>query len=1000
MTSSEGEQFAHDVHLSAEVSEHGIVYQAARDQHVEQHFYYEDGVRRVHRAEPVMADECPYPGLAAFAVDQSRWFFGRDALTAQLVNQLDEHATAGGMLMVVAPSGAGKSSLLRAGLVARLAGGALPGSQDWPCAVFTPTDRPMTALRDSLAQGSEVEPSVLKAALAGEPQRWVSLLRAALHADDGEVIGRRLVLIVDQFEELFTARLAEDQRRGFVEILSQLAGVHDGQPPVALVVVGLRSDFYTPCVAYPELRRALQRSQVLVGPMSVAELREAIEFPARDVGLRLEAGLIELLLKDLGARADDPEGGYEVGRLPLLAHALRATWRERHGSMLTVDGYRVSGGIQQAVATTANGVYAELEPRDQATVRTLLLRLIRVSDNGESEDTRRRRERTELVAGIDSASVDVVLDALTQGRLITQRNASVEITHDVLLRAWPRLRTWIAEDRANLLIHQRLTEATAAWERESRDVDYLYRGTRLAAVREWVADRSDEADISGSERDFVDASIERERGERERERRRGKRLRQLAVVLAILLVASVTASIVAYIQSRRAQAQFVMAEANLVRPTDVLAAVQLTLLAIRLGDSDAESILVNDLNNNARYSVNTGLNSDTPIAFSGKEAWFATSGPNNTTLLWDYSGGDAKVAATLPRTTDPAATTADSIANLAFNDAGTELTAATNRELITTTWAPSGPFDLLQPQPQNRFTARLPPAITPITDMTISADGHTAAVVTGVLHQPRLVGPDSPVTLVDLTDPGRLRYGPLRVKTQNGMYTGITSVAFSPRKPVLVTTGFDNNSIWSTDISPPHLADFDVIGELDNVVFSPDGRTLFATSSGSADATNVTAFDVGDPSHPSQLQTLQIAQHGRIDALAISEDGRTLAAIQSSRGKDPTRTVDLWDTTNQTHITHLNTLADDGAAHIAFSRHVNPTIETYRTYMGDLSNDKLAVSYGQGVVGIWNVDRLRAIGADPIKAACASLSRGSDGPEISDEVWARLPSVSRQSICT
>ena len=317
----------------------------------EQHHHYQDRDRGVRRTESdSVATQCPYPGLAAFEREQARWFFGRDELVAELVALLDDRLRTGGIQVVVAPSGAGKSSLLHAGLLPKLDSGALPGSSRWPQLVFTPTAHPLTALATQIASLTEADPATVASELETDPEHGVAMLRETLRAhvgDGGD--GARVVVVVDQFEELFTLCTDEQHRRAFVEVLSQVASppetAADGQP-VGLVVVGVRADFYAACLNYPPLRRALQDSPLVVGPMSVTELREAILYPAQHVGLDIEPGLVELLLGELGNTTtparEDATPNYEAGRLPLLAHALRATWQQRHGHTLTVAGYRVT----------------------------------------------------------------------------------------------------------------------------------------------------------------------------------------------------------------------------------------------------------------------------------------------------------------------------------------------------------------------------------------------------------------------------------------------------------------------------------------------------------------------------------------------------------------------------------------------------------------------------------------------------------------------------------
>ena len=290
----------------------------------------------------------------------------------------------GGPLLVVAPSGTGKSSLLGAGLLSALAEGRLPvpGSALWPRLMITPGAHPLQTLRSALATLATVQTAALDT---------------------------RFVVVIDQLEEVFTLCESETERSEFFDEIGTLAA--DAGPGSALVVLGMRADFYARATAYPVLRQSMQSRQVVVGAMSATEVRQAIIRPARAVGLTLEAGLTERLLRDLGVdegggggqspEADgEPDGnlsaggGYEPGRLPLLAHALRATWQYRDGSRLTIAGYEATGGIAGAIARTAEDVYARLDEPGQAATRQVFLGLVRVGeatgDGDATADTRRR----------------------------------------------------------------------------------------------------------------------------------------------------------------------------------------------------------------------------------------------------------------------------------------------------------------------------------------------------------------------------------------------------------------------------------------------------------------------------------------------------------------------------------------------------------------------------------------------------------------------------------
>ncbi|MFF5858558.1 hypothetical protein ACFY8B_23500 [Streptomyces sp. NPDC012751] len=638
------EDDGHPLVMNAAAHGDSTVLQAGRDQFVAErdlHLHYRDGVRGARRADTVsLVDECPYPGLAAFGPEQARWFFGRDRLVAELVERLAEALDDGGAVAVVAPSGAGKSSLLRAGLLPAIARGALPaaGSRHWPRLVLTPTARPMTALAHRLAPLLGLPPDDVVRLLDDTPEQAAVRLRvdpgdragSGHHLDPGHRAGsehhldpghragsehhldpghrvdpghragvvpgqdpadrirtvdRRVVIVVDQLEEIFTECSDPVERQAFLDTLEVLARRSQaGEAPAALVVHGLRADFYAPCASRPQLREALQHRQVLVGPLSPDELREAVVFAAEDVGLTVEPGLVDLLLRDLGAGTSGgprTAGGqaYEAGRLPLLAHALRTTWQQRHGSTLTVDGYRSTGGIHHAVATTAERIFRDLGPASRQAARLMFLRLVRIGDG--TENTRRRARRTDLLAGMaDPAAAAEVLEAFTRKRMLTQAEDTVEITHEALLSAWPRLRGWIDTDRAGNLLRQRLEDDAGAWEHDREDTSRLYRGARLDAARDWAASNGSGV-LSPAATAFLTAS----QGVRRQEaRRRLAWIVALAAVVALALVAGGAAwqqSRVAESRQAEAAARRAAAVADNMRYSDPVTAMRLSLAAWR-----------------------------------------------------------------------------------------------------------------------------------------------------------------------------------------------------------------------------------------------------------------------------------------------------------------------------------------------------------------------------------------------------------------------------------
>ncbi len=788
------------------------IYQALRDQYIEHHEHYEHGVRR---ADPAARDAvCPYPtGLAAFRQQEAEWFFGRDRLIAALVERLDHRLNnGGGPLVVVAPSGAGKSSLLQAGLIPRLRQGALPGSQRWRGLLLTPTAYPVMALATQIAALTNTPADQVAGQITWQPEQCVQGVRAQLTRTDPATA--RLMVIVDQLEELFTMCPDTRQRHLFLNLISRLTSRGPGgQEPAALAVYGLRADFYAQCADHPQLLAAVQDGQLLVGPMSPEALRSAILNPAQRAGLRIEPGLVDLLLRDLGATAaegtGDAAGGYEAGRLPLLAHALRATWRERHGHTMTVDSYRNTGGILHAVANTAESAFTSLRPVEQHIARMLFLRLVKIGEG--TEDTRRQVARADLLGDGSDQWILAVLQAFTAARLLTQGQETVQITHEALLRAWPRLREWINEDRAGNLIRQRLIEAATAWQLSGRDPAGLYRGSLLQAAREQTTSQRDSG-LGPVVEEFLGSSIGHAR--RAANRRRG-----VLAALAMLTVFSLISAVVAVWQQNTANTQRDNAFFN-----------QLTAQADRLQGSAAAG-------------------TDTSLAAQLNLAAYRLR-PNDRTLYTNLINTENTPLAT--RLTDGIT---GAVSGVVFSPDGHTLAAGTLNGTVRL-WNvvdPENPAPLGQPL---TIGSR-------VDSLAYSPDGRTLAV--GAL--------DGTVRLWDVTDPKNPT--PLGQPLRGG--TGIVyPVVFSPDGDILAA-GYDSGTVWLWNVAAPAnptplgqpLA---IGGPVYTAVFSPDGRTL-AVNAGSA----VRLWNVIDPANPTPLgQPLNIGNV--VAPVVFSPDGHALAA--------------------------------------------------------------------------------------------------------------------------
>ena len=362
---------------------------------------------------------CPFLGLATFDAAHAEYFFGRERLVAELVARL----VGSPLLAVVGPSGSGKSSAVRAGLLPALAAGVIPGSEHWTQAVMRPGARPLTELDRTRRQ------------------------------DAGEA-----VLVVDQFEETFTVCRDEHERTGFLDALVELA---EGR---VQVVLAMRADFYGRCADHDRLARLVGANQVLVGPMRRDELRRAIVEPARRVGLRVEPSLTDALITDV---LDEPGG------LPLLSAALLEQWRERDGHVMRRAAYERTGGVRGAVGRLAEATYARLSEPERVAAKRILLRLADAGDEG-TTFVRRRVPLGELDAERDASSA-AALAVLVDSRLVTADEDTVEVAHEALLREWPRLRAWLEEDAEGRRIHQHLIHAARDWDEGGRDPGELYR---------------------------------------------------------------------------------------------------------------------------------------------------------------------------------------------------------------------------------------------------------------------------------------------------------------------------------------------------------------------------------------------------------------------------------------------------------------------------------------------------------------------------------------------
>ena len=439
---------------------------------------------------------CPYRGLLYFREEDAPFFFGREAAVTQLANAIQQH----NFVAVVGASGSGKSSVVRAGLVPELR-----KSHDrvWEVVTMVPTDRPVHALAAVLMPF--LEPDMSEVTRLRETNQLADDLisrKTTLRDIVDRVLAKqpgtdRLLLIADQWEELFTLCKDDVARRCFIDSILEATATTK-----LSAVLTLRGDFFGRAITdYRPLSDRVQGAQVNLGPMKRDELRLAIEEPAKQVGLTFEAGLVDLMLEQA---SDEP------GQLPLLEFVLRQLWEQRRGGELHHEAYRVMGQLEGAIAAKADSIFGRLSVPDQRRVQQIFLRLVRPGD-GEA-DTRRRATSSELGAEAQS-----LVKALADERLVvTSRLAgsvedTVEVSHEALVRHWAHLKGWVEADRQFLVWQQRLNAIKKEWEASQRSADLLLRGLPLREAMDWLSKR--EESFSLDERLFVSASMnQRTRG--------------------------------------------------------------------------------------------------------------------------------------------------------------------------------------------------------------------------------------------------------------------------------------------------------------------------------------------------------------------------------------------------------------------------------------------------------------------------------------------------------
>ena len=514
----------------------------------------------------LLEPENPYRGLRPFQAADQRFFFGREKLIEKLISHLAAGVKTSPhrFLAVVGPSGSGKSSLIKAGLIPALWRGAIPGSERWFMVEMVPGLHPLDELEIALLKVAANQVHNLREQLTRDERGLVRIAQLILPDD-----GSELVVVIDQFEELFTLTDDEAARLAFMNLLSR--AVTDPRSRVRLVIT-LRADFYDRPLRYPGFGELVRSHMETILPLSADELERAILRPAQLVGVTFEKGLAASIIEDVH---------YQPGALPLLQYALTELFGQRAGRLITREAYQQIGGTVGALARRANEIYVNQTAEGQETIRQMFLRLVTLGASAEA--TRRRTKRSELlaVAG-DVDLMDELIDAYADYRLLLldhdpiSRSPMVELAHEAMIDEWQLLQSWLDESRDDIRMQRLLGAAAQEWLVAIKDPSYLLRGSRLDQFALWAENTN--LALTTDEQAYLNASLEnrREREAAEAERQAHETqlenssrrfLRALVVVFALAAVIAILLSGVAFNQSNIAQNNARLANQNAATAT-------------------------------------------------------------------------------------------------------------------------------------------------------------------------------------------------------------------------------------------------------------------------------------------------------------------------------------------------------------------------------------------------------------------------------------------------
>ncbi len=856
----------------------------------------------------------PYKGLQPFQEADANDFFGRDLLIEKLIERMQEPGDISRFLAVIGPSGSGKSSVVKAGLIPAIRQGALPNSEHWYITQMVPGADPFRELANALLGIAIDPPEGLLEKLRTDKQALVDAINVILPPGDEE---GGLLLMIDQFEEVFTLLEDEAARAHFLDLL--LGPVAVPNFPFRLIVT-LRADFYDRPLLYPGFGEMVRRRNEVVLPLSADEMREAIVGPAEHAGVTVETGLVAAIIAEI---AEQP------GALPLLQYALTEVFERREGNVLTLNAYHESGGVLGALARRAEELYQQTDADGQEAMRQVFIRLVNLGEG--AEDTRRRAMQHELMALVeDEKVVNRVIDSLGKYRLLTfdhdpdTRAPTVAVAHEALIREWKRMRGWLDESREDILLQRRLAAANEEWQKQHRDPSFLATGVRLQQFESLV--QRETIALTPQEVDYVKASVvqrehreaeERARAAREAalEKRSRDRMRALAVVMAVAAVITSVLAVLAFASFRNAEdqrknadkqrkiavEQRTIAERN-AQVSDSLAlvasaqtqlgdknrdlAIALALQANQIPDPPFESQLVLGqaaLSPGTRRILSGHDGPVFAVAYSPDGKTAVSGSFDQSLILWDVATGEIirQFGPDNPDTADVIEGHSHYVRTVAFSaDGKTILSGSADTTMIW--WNAETGAIIRVFGPDNPDTPEIEGHAKPVRTVLFHPDGKTAIsssddwtlirwdLETGAII--RQYGPDNPDT-ADVVE---------------GHTERVRGAAISPDGTLLASAGYDAKVIlWNLETG-------EVIHSMSHddkaacVAFSPDGTQLL---SGSADRT-LRLWNVADGT-----EIRRMTGHGSwVKSVAFTPDGKLALSASDDA------TARLWEVASGTEL--------------------------------------------------------------------------------------------------